>query len=129
MPCNVLTYGTFDLLHKGHINLIKRAKSLGDNLIVGLSTDEFNREKHKKSYFTFSQRKELLSTIDDIDLIIPENSWDQKIKDIQQYQIDTLVMGSDWTGKFDYLKDYCDVIYLPRTEYISTTDIKEEIKC
>lgn len=129
MPCNVLTYGTFDLLHKGHINLIKRAKSLGDNLIVGLSTDEFNREKHKKSYFTFSQRKELLSTIDDIDLIIPENSWDQKIKDIQQYQIDILVMGSDWTGKFDYLKDYCDVIYLPRTEYISTTDIKEEIKC
>ena len=129
MPCNVLTYGTFDLLHKGHINLIKRAKSLGDNLIVGLSTDEFNREKHKKSYFTFSQRKELLSTIDDIDLIIPEDSWDQKIKDIQQYQIDILVMGSDWTGKFDYLKDYCDVIYLPRTEYISTTDIKEEIKC
>lgn len=129
MPCNVLTYGTFDLLHKGHINLIKRAKSLGDNLIVGLSTDEFNREKHKKSYFTFSQRKELLSTIDDINLIIPENSWDQKIKDIQQYQIDILVMGSDWTGKFDYLKDYCDVIYLPRTEYISTTDIKEEIKC
>ena len=129
MPCNVLTYGTFDLLHKGHINLIKRAKSLGDNLIVGLSTDEFNREKHKKSYFTFSQRKELLSTIEDIDLIIPENSWDQKIKDIQQYQIDILVMGSDWTGKFDYLKDYCDVIYLPRTEYISTTDIKEEIKC
>lgn len=129
MPCNVLTYGTFDLLHKGHINLIKRAKSLGDNLIVGLSTDEFNREKHKKSYFTFSQRKELLSTIDDIDLIIPESSWDQKIKDIQQYQIDILVMGSDWTGKFDYLKDYCDVIYLPRTEYISTTDIKEEIKC
>ena len=129
MPCNVLTYGTFDLLHKGHINLIKRAKSLGDNLIVGLSTDEFNREKHKKSYFTFSQRKELLSTIDDINLIIPENSWGQKIKDIQQYQIDILVMGSDWTGKFDYLKDYCDVIYLPRTEYISTTDIKEEIKC
>ena len=129
MPCNVLTYGTFDLLHKGHINLIKRAKSLGDNLIVGLSTDEFNREKHKKSYFTFSQRKELLSTIDDINLIIPENSWDQKIKDIQQYQIDILVMGSDWTGKFDYLKDYCDVIYLPRTEHISTTDIKEEIKC
>ena len=76
MPCNVLTYGTFDLLHKGHINLIKRAKSLGDNLIVGLSTDEFNREKHKKSYFTCSERKELLSTIDDIDLIIPENSWD-----------------------------------------------------
>ena len=129
MPCNVLTYGTFDLLHKGHINLIKRAKSLGDNLIVGLSTDEFNREKHKKSYFTFSQRKELLSTIDDINLIIPENSWDQKIKDIRQYQIDILVMGSDWTGKFDYLKNYCDVIYLPRTEYISTTDIKEEIKC
>ena len=129
MPCNVLTYGTFDLLHKGHINLIKRAKSLGDNLIVGLSTDEFNREKHKKSYFTFSQRKELLSTIDDINLIIPESAWDQKIKDIQQYQIDILVMGSDWAGKFDYLKDYCDVIYLPRTEYISTTDIKEEIKC
>lgn len=122
---NVLTYGTFDLLHKGHINLFSRAKKLGDVLVVGLSTDEFNREKGKRSYFTFSERYKLLRLVPSIDLIIPESSWEQKIDDINKYNIDIFVMGSDWTGKFDYLKDYCEVVYLPRTDNISSSQIKE----
>lgn len=122
---NILTYGTFDLLHKGHINLFSRAKKLGDVLVVGLSTDEFNREKGKQSYFTFSERYKLLQLVPSIDLIIPESSWEQKIDDINKYNIDIFVMGSDWTGKFDYLKDYCEVVYLPRTDNISSSQIKE----
>lgn len=122
---NILTYGTFDLLHKGHINLFSRAKKLGDVLVVGLSTDEFNREKGKRSYFTFSERYKLLRLVPSIDLIIPESSWEQKIDDINKYNIDIFVMGSDWTGKFDYLKDYCEVVYLPRTDNISSSQIKE----
>lgn len=122
---NILTYGTFDLLHKGHINLFSRAKKLGDVLVVGLSTDEFNREKGKRSYFTFGERYKLLQLVPSIDLIIPESSWEQKIDDINKYNIDIFVMGSDWTGKFDYLKDYCEVVYLPRTDNISSSQIKE----
>ena len=122
---NILTYGTFDLLHKGHINLFSRAKKLGDVLIVGLSTDEFNREKGKRSYFTFSERYKLLQLVPSIDLIIPESSWEQKIDDINKYNINIFVMGSDWTEKFDYLKDYCEVVYLPRTDNISSSQIKE----
>ena len=122
---NILTYGTFDLLHKGHINLFLRAKKLGDVLVVGLSTDEFNREKGKRSYFTFGERYKLLRLVPSIDLIIPESSWEQKIDDINKYNIDIFVMGSDWTGKFDYLKDYCEVVYLPRTDNISSSQIKE----
>lgn len=122
---NILTYGTFDLLHKGHINLFSRAKKLGDVLVVGLSTDEFNREKGKRSYFTFGERYKLLRLVPSIDLIIPESSWEQKIDDINKYNIDIFVMGSDWTGKFDYLKDYCEVVYLPRTDNISSSQIKE----
>lgn len=122
---NILTYGTFDLLHKGHINLFSSAKKLGDVLVVGLSTDEFNREKDKRSYFTFSERYKLLQLVPSIDLIIPESSWEQKIDDINKYNIDIFVMGSDWTGKFDYLKDYCEVVYLPRTDNISSSQIKE----
>lgn len=122
---NILTYGTFDLLHKGHINLFSRAKKLGNVLVVGLSTDEFNREKGKRSYFTFSERYKLLRLVPSIDLIIPESSWEQKIDDINKYNIDIFVMGSDWTGKFDYLKDYCEVVYLPRTDNISSSQIKE----
>lgn len=124
----VITYGTFDLLHYGHINLLKRAKELGDYLVVALSTDEFNwKEKHKKSYFTYEQRKQLLEAIRYVDLVIPEESWEQKISDIQQYHIDIFVIGDDWEGKFDYLKEYCEVIYLPRTPEISTTQIKMDI--
>ncbi|CDN38866.1 glycerol-3-phosphate cytidylyltransferase [Bacillus cereus] len=123
----VLTYGTFDLLHYGHINLVRRAKDLGDYLIVGLSTDEFNALKGKESYFKFEERKMLLESIRYVDLVISENTWEQKIEDIVKYEIDIFVMGDDWEGKFDFLKEYCEVIYLPRTEDISTTQIKSEL--
>lgn len=125
----VITYGTFDLLHYGHINLLRRAKELGDYLIVALSTDEFNwDEKRKKSFFTYDQRKKLLEAIRYVDLVIPEDSWDQKISDVKEFKVDTFVIGDDWTGKFDFLKDYCEVVYLPRTPEISTTQIKNELK-
>ena len=124
----VITYGTFDLLHYGHINLLRRAKQLGDYLIVALSTDEFNwNEKRKKSYFTYEQRKQLLEAIRYVDLVIPEESWDQKSSDVREYHVDTFVIGDDWTGKFDFLKEQCDVVYLPRTPEISTTQIKNEL--
>lgn len=125
----VITYGTFDLLHYGHINLLRRAKELGDYLIVALSTDEFNRdEKGKKSYFTYEQRKTLLEAVRYVDLVIPEENWNQKISDVKEYTVDTFVMGDDWNGAFDFLKEYCDVVYLSRTPEISTTQIKWELK-
>ena len=124
----VITYGTFDLLHYGHVNILERAKKLGDYLIVVLSTDEFNWEqKQKKCYFTYEERKRLLEAIRYVDLVIPENSWDQKIADVQEFKVDTFVMGDDWEGKFDFLKDYCEVVYLPRTPEISTTQIKTNL--
>lgn len=124
----VITYGTYDLLHYGHINLLQRAKSLGDYLIVVLSTDEFNwNEKQKKCYFTYEERKRLLEAVRYVDLVIPEENWDQKITDVQEYHVDTFVMGDDWEGKFDFLKDYCEVVYLPRTPEISTTQIKKDL--
>jgi glycerol-3-phosphate cytidylyltransferase len=124
----VITYGTYDLLHYGHIYLLSRARALGDYLIVALSEDDFNEtEKGKKTYFSYAKRKQLLEAIRFVDLIIPERSWEQKIEDIRLYQADVFVMGDDWQGKFDYLKTYCDVIYLPRTEEISTTKIIDDI--
>lgn len=126
----VITYGTFDLLHYGHINLLRRAKALGDYLVVVLSSDEFNwNEKQKKCYFSYAERKSLLEAIRYVDLVIPENNWEQKINDVQEYHIDTFVMGDDWEGKFDFLKEYCEVVYLPRTPEISTTQIKKELSC
>ena len=125
----IITYGTFDLLHYGHIELLKRAKALGDYLIVALSTDEFNwNSKQKKAYFSYEKRKQLLEAVRYVDLVIPENSWDQKIIDVKKYHIDTFVMGDDWKGKFDYLKDETKVIYPPRTPEISTTKIKKDLK-
>lgn len=124
----IITYGTFDLLHYGHINLLKRAKQFGDYLIVGLSTDEFNMIKGKKSYFCFEQRKTLLDAIKYVDQVIPENTWDQKIYDIKTHNIDIFVMGDDWKGYFDFLKEYCKVVYLPRTPEISTSKIKLDLK-
>ena len=125
----IITYGTFDLLHYGHINLLKRAKALGDYLIVALSTDEFNwNSKAKKCYFSYEVRKQLLEAIRYVDLVIPEENWEQKINDIKEFRIDTFVMGDDWKGKFDFLKPYCDVVYLPRTPEISTSQIKEDLK-
>lgn len=124
----VITYGTFDLLHYGHINLLRRAKEYGDYLIVALSTDEFNwSEKQKKSYFRYEQRKQLLEAIRYVDLVIPETDWEQKLSDVKEYHIDTFVMGDDWAGKFDFLKPFCEVVYLPRTPEISTTQIKNEL--
>ena len=123
----VITYGTFDLLHKGHIRLLKRAKALGAHLTVCVSTDEFNAIKGKKAYTSFEDRKYILEAIRYVDEVIPEQGWDQKIKDVQDHDIDTFVMGDDWEGKFDFLKDYCEVIYLPRTEGISTTKIKHDL--
>lgn len=125
----VITYGTFDLLHYGHINLLRRAKQLGDYLIVALSTDAFNEnEKNKKSYFSYEERKMLLEAIRYVDLVIPEEKWEQKRTDIHEYNIDTFVIGDDWRGKFDYLKEEgAEVVYLPRTPEISTTQIKNEL--
>ena len=122
----IITYGTFDLLHYGHINLLRRAKDLGDYLIVVVSTDDFNlSQKNKKSYFSFEQRKGMLEAIRYVDLVIPEVSWDQKLTDVHEYDIDIFVMGDDWRGKFDFLKDEgVEVVYLPRTPEISTTRIK-----
>ena len=124
----VMTYGTFDLLHYGHINILKRAKSLGDYLIVGLSSDEFNESKGKKSVTSYEERKEILESIRYVDKVIKESNWEQKVDDIIKYNIDVFVIGDDWEGKFDFLKEYCEVVYLPRTKSISTTLLKEIIQ-
>lgn len=124
----VITYGTFDLLHTGHINILKRAKELGDYLVVAVSTDEFNMLKHKEAYHSFEERKQILEAIRYVDEVIGEDSWDQKKNDVKKHNIDVFVMGNDWEGEFDFLKDQCEVVYLPRTSGISTTKIKEELK-
>lgn len=123
----VITYGTFDLLHWGHINLLKRAKDLGDYLIVAVSTDEFNSLKNKKAYHSYEHRKMILEAIRYVDEVIPEEDWEQKVQDVIEHEIDIFVMGDDWKGKFDYLKQYCNVVYLPRTVDISTTKIKKDL--
>lgn len=120
----VITYGTFDLLHPGHINILRRAKEMGDELIVGLSTDEFNVLKHKESVLSYEERKLVLESVKYVDRIIPEVSWEQKVRDIQRLGIDIFVMGEDWKGEFDDLARYCEVIYLSRTRGISSTKIK-----
>ena len=125
----VLTYGTFDLLHYGHIEILRRAKALGDYLIVALSTDEFNEIKGKRAYHNYETRKKMLEAVRYVDLVIPEKNWEQKVSDVKDYKVDIVVMGSDWANsdKFDYLKEYCELIYLPRTEGISTTKIKKDL--
>ncbi|MFD1848657.1 glycerol-3-phosphate cytidylyltransferase [Oceanobacillus bengalensis] len=123
----VITYGTFDLLHIGHINLLKRAKEYGDYLVVAISTDEFNMDKGKDAYYSFEQRKAILESIRYVDEVIPEHSWEQKANDIKNYDIDVFIMGDDWKGKFDFLVEYCEVIYLPRTIGISTTKTKTDL--
>ena len=126
----VITYGTFDLLHYGHISLLRRARGLGDYLVVALSTDEFNHnEKGKVCYFSYERRKMLLEAIRYVDLVIPEESWGQKRSDIHEYHIDTFVMGDDWEGQFDFLtEEGCSVVYLPRTPEISSTIIKDSLR-
>ena len=126
----VLTYGTFDLLHYGHIRLLRRAAALGDYLVVALSTDEFNASKGKQSFYSYGVRKEMLEAIRYVDLVIPEESWEQKLSDIEKYHIDTVVMGADWADspRFGYLKEHCNLVFLDRTDGISTTDVKNELK-
>lgn len=123
----VITYGTFDLLHYGHINLLKRARELGDYLIVAISTNEFNEIKGKKCYFTYEERKKLVESIRYVDLVIPEEGWEQKINDIKEFKVDIFAIGDDWKTMFDFLNKYCEVVYLPRTPEISTTKIKEDL--
>ena len=123
----IITYGTFDLLHTGHINILRRAKQLGDYLVVAISSDEFNAGKGKKAYYSFEQRKAILEAIRYVDEVIPENNWEQKKEDIKKHDIDIFVMGDDWKGEFDFLKSDCEVVYLPRTVGISTTQIKKDL--
>lgn len=124
----VITYGTFDLLHIGHINLLKRARNLGDRLIVAVSTDEFNlREKDKVCTHTYEDRKTILESLRFVDLVIPEENWEQKSTDVDKHNVDVFVIGDDWEGRFDFLKEKCEVVYLPRTANISTTEIKKQI--
>lgn len=125
----ILTYGTFDILHYGHIRLLKRAKELGDYLIVALSTEEFNRLKNKETYYDYETRKYMLEAMRYVDLVIPEENWEQKSDDVKNYKVDIVVMGSDWAGsdRFEYLKEFCEVVYLDRTEGISTTQIKKDL--
>ena len=123
----VITYGTYDLIHVGHINLLRRAKELGDYLIVVLSSDEFNTIKHKTAYHCYEDRKIILEAITYVDEVIPEYTWEQKIQDVVDNQVDVFVMGDDWEGQFDFLKEYCEVVYLPRTDGISTTKIKNDL--
>jgi glycerol-3-phosphate cytidylyltransferase len=123
----VLTYGTFDLFHYGHLRILKRAKKLGDYLVVGISTDEFNLLKSKYCEYPFEQRSRIVKALKYVNKVIPEMAWDQKLADIKRYKIDILVMGDDWKGKFDYLSPYCEVVYLERTQGISTSEIKASI--
>jgi glycerol-3-phosphate cytidylyltransferase len=120
----VLTYGTFDLLHYGHLEILRRASLLGDKLIVGVSTDKFNEIKGKTCVLPYQKRKELIESLDYVDEVIPENNWDQKVTDIQDNDIDIFVMGDDWKGKFNELKVFCEVIYFPRTNGISSTKLR-----
>ncbi len=124
----VITYGTYDLFHHGHVNIIKRAKELGDYLIVGISSDEFNEiEKHKDTYFTYEQRKLVVESLKYVDEVIPETNWEQKVEDVKKYGIDVFVIGDDWEGHFDFLKEYCEVVYLKRTEGVSSTKMKHDL--
>ncbi|MBT0386018.1 adenylyltransferase/cytidyltransferase family protein [Morganella morganii] len=123
----IITYGTFDLFHVGHVRILKRLKQLGSRLIVGISTDEFNNIKGKKSFFSYSERAEIVESCKYVDDIFPENNWAQKRNDIVKYKADILGMGNDWLGKFDDLNDICNVIYLDRTDDISSTDIKNKL--
>lgn len=123
----VITYGTFDLLHEGHVRLLERARAMGDHLTVALSTDEFNAVKHKHAYHSYEKRKYIIEAIRFVDKVIPETCWEQKISDVQREEIDFFVIGDDWKGEFDFLNFYCNVVYLPRTEDISTTKIKKDL--
>ncbi|MCK5077175.1 MAG: glycerol-3-phosphate cytidylyltransferase [Calditrichia bacterium] len=124
----ILTYGTFDLFHYGHLKILERAKQLGDYLVVAVSTDEFNAVKGKKCVYPYEHRAQIVEAIKYVDKVIPEKNWEQKISDVKEHDIDVFMIGKDWEGKFDFLKEYCEVVYLERTKDISTTELKNEIK-
>jgi len=124
----VITYGTFDMFHIGHLNLLKRLSERGERLIVGVSTDEFNLLKGKKTLIPYDQRAKIVEAIDCVDLVIPENDWEQKVRDVKEYNVDTFAIGEDWKGEFDFLQEYCEVLYMERTKDISTTDLKRSLK-
>lgn len=124
----IITYGTFDLFHIGHLNLLKKLKSLGDKLIVAVSTDEFNELKGKKTLIPYDQRAEIISSIKYVDEVIPERNWEQKIDDVIKYNVDVFAIGNDWCGKFDFLKEHCEVLYLDRTTGVSSTELKQSLK-
>lgn len=132
MPTNlertVLTYGTFDMFHIGHLNLLRRLRLLGDRLIVGVSTDEFNNKKGKKTIVPFRDRAAIVASVRFVDSVIPEETWDQKTHDIQSNDVSVFGIGSDWTGKFDHLQEFCEVIYLPRTDDVSSSDLKRTLQ-
>src|SRR5690554_2240574 len=124
----VITYGTFDMFHIGHLKLLRRLKEMGDRLVVGVSTDEFNALKGKKTLIPYDQRAAIVEAIDCVDMVIPETCWDQKTLDVQRYNVDLFAIGDDWQGKFDFLNEYCEVVYMPRTKSISTTELKRSLK-
>jgi glycerol-3-phosphate cytidylyltransferase len=128
MSKTIITYGTFDMFHIGHLYLLKRLKALGDRLIVGVSTDEFNQLKGKKTLIPYDQRVEIVESIKYVDVVIPEKNWEQKITDVKAYSVDVFAIGKDWEGKFDFLKDACEVVYLERTDGISTTELKQSLR-
>lgn len=124
----ILTYGSFDMFHIGHLNLLRTLAEIGDEVVVGVSTDEFNLIKGKRSLMPYDQRAAIVESIRYVDLVIPETSWEQKVSDVEKYQIDVFAIGQDWAGEFDFLKNYCEVVYLPRTEGVSTTELKRSLK-
>ncbi len=127
MKKTILTYGTFDMFHIGHLKLLQRLSELGDELIVAVSSDEFNQLKNKTVLIPYDQRAEIVANISCVDKVIPENNWEQKLVDVQKYDVDIFAMGDDWEGKFDFLKEHCEVVYLERTKNISTTQLKKSL--
>lgn len=127
MPKTIITYGTFDMFHIGHLNLLKRLNEMADRVVVAVSTDEFNLGKGKKTLIPFEQRAAIVEAIEYVDLVIPEHTWEQKMSDVKEHQVDIFAIGDDWKGKFDFLSDLCEVVYLERTKNISTTDLKRSL--
>ena len=128
MSKTVITYGTFDMFHVGHLKLLKRLSEMGDKVIVAVSTDEFNLGKGKKTLIPYQQRADIVASIRYVDQVIPEKSWEQKLSDVKRYNVDVFAIGDDWRGKFDFLEELCEVVYLERTKNISTTDLKRSLK-
>jgi len=128
MPKTIITYGTFDMFHVGHLNLLRRLSEMADRVVVGVSTDEFNLSKGKKTLIPYEQRAQIVEAIEYVDLVIPEESWEQKLSDVKDHGVDIFAIGKDWEGKFDFLEELCEVQYLERTRSISTTDLKRSLK-